>query len=196
MLNIFIAVILDNFMKVQESEKQDVLLTDEDLAKYEKTWQKFCPLAEHWIHAKYLPKFLKELPEPLGFNGQKEGILQVLKIVKNCNIDETGGYVHFAHLLWGLAYGIHGANMLTTAPVESLGTLASQLQDKFVELRSPAKGSDLLNNITEPSDNSAAKIIAGMIILEWWRNHKARKDARKLPHLRSGLPRQSSSTFF
>ena len=66
-LNIFIAVILNNFGEVVESEKQDIFITDDDLANYEKTWARFNPYGEEFLETKKIPDFLNELRPPLGF---------------------------------------------------------------------------------------------------------------------------------
>ena len=93
--------------------------------------------------------------------------------------------------------------MKSTAPVESLNTLAAQLQTKFSELRTKDKGGKVLDNLTDKpaSGNTADKIIAGLIILDHWKKYKFRM-ARTKNIEKYGtagpddMPRIVKSTFF
>ena len=87
-LNIFVAVILNNFNQIVESEKQDIILVDSDLRNYEETWAYFCPYGDHYIPTIKLPDFLNMLKPPLGFRNQNLTIYDMLKIVKNTHIVE------------------------------------------------------------------------------------------------------------
>jgi hypothetical protein len=83
-----VAVILNNFNQIVESEKQDIILVDSDLRNYEETWAYFCPYGDHYIPTIKLPDFLNMLKPPLGFRNQNLTIYDMLKIVKNTHIVE------------------------------------------------------------------------------------------------------------
>lgn len=68
-LNIFIAVILENFSNISEEDGGIIELCPKDLRKFEKTWSRFAPYGEHFINTKYLPTLLEDLEAPLGFKG-------------------------------------------------------------------------------------------------------------------------------
>ena len=66
-VNLWIAVILDNFDEAQSMEDQ-TFFTRTDIAFFAKHWAKFDPKAEEVIRTEDLPKFLRNLGKdsPLG----------------------------------------------------------------------------------------------------------------------------------
>eukprot|EP00351_Strombidinopsis_sp_SopsisLIS2011_P005273 CAMPEP_0116878300 /NCGR_PEP_ID=MMETSP0463-20121206/10031_1 /TAXON_ID=181622 /ORGANISM="Strombidinopsis sp, Strain SopsisLIS2011" /LENGTH=176 /DNA_ID=CAMNT_0004526345 /DNA_START=2352 /DNA_END=2882 /DNA_ORIENTATION=- len=72
-LNVFIAVIYEEFETVKQNEnRNDVLsLKKKDIKQFVNTWAKFNPHGNVYMKATRLRAFLMELPSPLGFKGMK-----------------------------------------------------------------------------------------------------------------------------
>ena len=70
-LNVFIAVIYEEFMNVQQSDDStDVLsLKRRDINSFLDTWAHFCPNGEVYMKTSDFTEFLMLLPPPLGFKG-------------------------------------------------------------------------------------------------------------------------------
>ena len=59
-LNVFIAVVYENFMSVKASELESDLLSlrRRDIKNFIKTWSMFCPNGEHYMKTAKFPAFL------------------------------------------------------------------------------------------------------------------------------------------
>lgn len=63
MINMYIAVILENFNEAQQQE--EIGVTDDDLETFIQVWEEFDPKATHYIHVNQLSDFLAALEPPL-----------------------------------------------------------------------------------------------------------------------------------
>merc|ERR1719174_591029 len=70
MLNLFLAVVLENYDAVVENAKEEAedetAITQEDIEDFNARWAKFDPAATGWILVKDLDALLITLPQPLG----------------------------------------------------------------------------------------------------------------------------------
>ena len=87
-LNVFIAVIYEEFMNVEQSDDTaDVLaLKRRDITSFLETWAKYLPNGSYYMSTEQFPAFLMDLPPPLGFQGQKLERAKLLKIIYCLNI--------------------------------------------------------------------------------------------------------------
>jgi len=63
-VNMYIAVILENF--AQAHEQEEIGITEDDFDMFYVIWEKFDPLATQYIKIEQLPDLLADLEEPLG----------------------------------------------------------------------------------------------------------------------------------
>lgn len=68
-MNVFIAVIYENFNDIQASEDENDILSlkKKDIKAFQSTWAKYNPMGELYMRTLRLPDFLRELPPPLGY---------------------------------------------------------------------------------------------------------------------------------
>ncbi|KAA0162398.1 hypothetical protein FNF28_04736 [Cafeteria roenbergensis] len=65
MINLFIAVILENFEESNEEEKGDSRL--DEIHGWAEIWNKFDPLALKWVPVALFPRLMASAPRPFGF---------------------------------------------------------------------------------------------------------------------------------
>ena len=164
LLNMFIAVIIDNFNE-EEDDLSSSGITEKDLKRYQKVWSKFAPLAEDSISTKHLPDFLQKLESPLGFKGQNLSSAQILVIIDALRIQEFNGFLQFADLLWTLASAISGADLSKAPKCEAVQNIVKALP-KTLPLYQ--KGDSDLNQ----KHQYASRFLAGLIILRAWKEYK------------------------
>lgn len=162
-LNLFIAVILENFI----TNQSDVLvagLTDGDLNRFRQAWSVYAPYGELYVHTKCVPDILQILESPLGFKCQNLKKNQMMRIIMALGIVDDQEKVHFAELLWKLAHAVAGADMSTAAPCEALRSIQKILPKRL--------------SITEENQknkNLAAKTLAAYVITNKWRQYRRQK---------------------
>jgi hypothetical protein len=68
-MNVFIAVIYENFRDIQASDDENDILSlkKKDIKAFQNTWAKYNPMGELYMRTMKLPDFLRELPPPLGY---------------------------------------------------------------------------------------------------------------------------------
>jgi hypothetical protein len=117
-LNVFIAVIYENFNDVNASENEsDVLsLRRKDIKAFINTWAVFCPNGEHYMKTAKFPAFLQELPPPLGYGGINIDNSKLNKIIYCLNIKshklekDSEAVVYFPEVMWSIFHSIIGNN--------------------------------------------------------------------------------------
>ncbi|OMJ69330.1 hypothetical protein SteCoe_32973 [Stentor coeruleus] len=166
-LNMFIAVILENFNE-EDEDITNAGLTEKDLKRYQKAWCKFAPFGEDAIDVQCLPELLQRLDSPLGFKGQNLTNMQILTIIHAMKIKEHNNRVNFAELMWTLASAISGADLSTAPNCEAVRSILKQLP-KILPTYETQNG-----KVYESSKNFASKCIAGKIILTAWREYRKR----------------------
>jgi hypothetical protein len=95
MINMYIAIILENYDKVYEQE--EIGITEDDFEDFYLKWQKYDPYATQFIKLLDLPKFVSELGSPLGILKSNEMAITALNlpIIK-------GDLIHCLDVLNGL----------------------------------------------------------------------------------------------
>jgi hypothetical protein len=117
-LNVFIAVVYENFNDVKASENEsDILsLRRKDMKAFLNTWSIFCPNGEQYMKTSNFPAFLQELPPPLGYAGINIDHSKLNKIIYCLNIRshklerDTEAVVYFPEVMWAIFHSIIGNN--------------------------------------------------------------------------------------
>ena len=88
-LNLFIAVILDNFSQISDHEEEDASISngvnDEMLDEFRKAWSHYDPKATRFIPSTDLLSLLRRLKPPLGL-GRKAQPVDLFRLVKKIAI--------------------------------------------------------------------------------------------------------------
>ena len=100
MLNLFIAIILDNFSMTVQIERSKISM--KDLNNFVQCWSHFDMEASLIIPTMKLPNLLTRLGPPLGVRSCFTRV-ELLRQIKGFQIPEHGGIVHFVEVLIPLA---------------------------------------------------------------------------------------------
>jgi hypothetical protein len=68
-MNVFIAVIYENFNDIQASEDENDILSlkKKDIKAFQGVWARYNPMGELYMKTVKLPEFLRNMPPPLGY---------------------------------------------------------------------------------------------------------------------------------
>ncbi|OMJ67420.1 hypothetical protein SteCoe_35430 [Stentor coeruleus] len=168
-LNMFIAVILENFSE----EEIDLTLAgiyQKDLRRFERAWACFSPYAHMTIDLECLPDLLERVELPLGFKGQGLKKSQYLQLIHALGIRNFKGKAHFADVLFCLATSVAGTDLEDAKACEAVKAIT-----KAVPMRFPIFGKADKKQAFFKEDISAAKILGGRIIWEAWKEYKKKK---------------------
>lgn len=165
-LNMFIAVILENFTE-EEIDLTLAGVNQKDLRKFEKAWAKFSPLGEYFLPIEQLPMLLLQIDLPLGFCGQGLNGRQLLQIIKALGIKDFNGRIHFADVLFSLATSVAGTSLEEAKTCEAVKSIT-----KAVPMRFPIFGKADKKQAFYKEEISAAKILAARIIWGAWKEYK------------------------
>jgi hypothetical protein len=105
MVNLFIAIILDNFSTTMQLEKSALKISD--LKKFADAWAIYDEDASWLVETKHFPIILAQLKPPLGIIRRCDRIA-LLMLADSYNIPEHGGVIHFAETLIPLARKVQG----------------------------------------------------------------------------------------
>jgi hypothetical protein len=117
MLNLVIAVILQNFAGIGTDEARAV--TEAMMLRFRDEWQLYDPAASGNIPSCELPGFLCRVPAPLGFLDEADDGARVLPtrgqrlaLLREMAIPDHDGYVNFQELLQALTHHVHAHETL------------------------------------------------------------------------------------
>ncbi|OMJ67418.1 hypothetical protein SteCoe_35428 [Stentor coeruleus] len=173
-LNMFIAVILENFTE----EEVDLTLAgvyQKDLRKFEKAWSTISPHGNSQIDIESLPALLLEVDAPLGFKAQGLTSSQMLRIISALKIRNFKGKVHFADVLFSLATAVAGTDLEQAKSCEAVKNIM-----KAVPMRFPIFGKADKKQAFYKEDILAAKILGARIIWSAWKVYKEKMMQREV----------------
>ncbi|CEM06448.1 unnamed protein product [Vitrella brassicaformis CCMP3155] len=175
-INLFIAVILENFSDIADDRLNFRLLSEMDMDRYISAWARLCPNAEVWLPTHKLPLLLAELEPPLGFKGEVFAAGTLLQIIANLGVKDHGGRVHFMEVLWSLASCVSGADMRQVADCEALRLINKNITRvlPFPQRKPDEKKYTMY---------SAAQVAAALKVQALWKGARKRKKFRKLIEL-------------
>jgi hypothetical protein len=96
-LNLLIAVVLDNF--ANNKKEEGVTVTDDNIDDFAVAWSKVDPRATGFIPITKVATLLKLTPPPLGVKGSKISRLGLLRFQKNLNLKVDSNYLHYQEML-------------------------------------------------------------------------------------------------
>ncbi|KAH9489938.1 hypothetical protein Btru_038304 [Bulinus truncatus] len=167
-INMYIAVILENFSQAHEQEELGI--TEYDFDMFYVTWEKYDPFATQFIRFDQLANFVGELEQPLQIPKPNE----IALVSFNIPIME-GEKMHCLDILIALVRNV----LNEVEETEELKTLKEQMEAKFAE-QFPARV-----NITVKSSTLQRKKedVAARTLQRAWRSYKAHKAMRNITAL-------------
>jgi len=126
MLNLVIAVILDNFQSNSQNEEAPV--GRDHMVRFTEVWSALDPHATYYIPASKLQLIVQELDPPLGIAGAgKRGKTDIQQIIMSVDIPNHDGTIHFLETLHALAGRIAGTELPEDEEVKIRGKIADRL---------------------------------------------------------------------
>ncbi|XP_049283408.1 voltage-dependent calcium channel type A subunit alpha-1 isoform X13 [Anopheles funestus] len=190
MLNLFVAVIMDNFDYLTRDSS---ILGAHHLDEFVRIWAEYDPNATGKIHYTEMYDMLKNMDPPLGFGNKCPNRLAYKKLIRmNMPLDAEGKVAFtttlFALIRENLNIKMRTAEEMDQADMELRHTISHiwPLQaKKMLDLLVP------LNDELNTGKLTVGKIYAGLLILESWRNTKFGQVESDLPELQD-VSRQPS----
>ncbi|XP_052566655.1 voltage-dependent calcium channel type A subunit alpha-1 isoform X18 [Culex pipiens pallens] len=185
MLNLFVAVIMDNFDYLTRDSS---ILGAHHLDEFVRIWAEYDPNATGKIHYTEMYDMLKNMDPPLGFGNKCPNRLAYKKLIRMNMPLDAEGKVGFTTTLFALIRENLNIKMRT----------ADEMDQADYELRHtishiwPLQAKKLLDLLVPHKDElnagklTVGKIYAGLLILESWRN-------TKFGQIESDLPAQDAS---
>ena len=164
-INMYVAIILENFNQAHQQE--EVGVTEDDFEMFYMVWERYDPHASQFIKYEVLSDFVADLDEPLGIPKPNEIALVSfdLPIVKSEK-------VHCLDILMGLTkYRLGDVEMSSEFQL-----LRTQMEEKFREaFPTRVKTEVISTTIQRKKEDVAAKTLQRA-----WRHHVAEKEMRNI----------------
>jgi len=171
MLNLFVAVIMDNFDYLTRDSS---ILGAHHLDEFIRIWAEYDPSAEGRIYYSEMYDMLKNMDPPLGFGSKCPDRLAFKKLIRmNQPIDEDGT-VHFTTTLFALIRENLSIKMRSAGEMDQAD---SELRQTICKVW-PYEGKDKVDLLVPPQDEigkgklTVGKIYGGLLILENWKTTK------------------------
>lgn len=126
MVNLFCAIILDNFDTTMELDRSELKMSD--LKRFGEVWAQFDPEATMVMSTQFLPNLLAVLKPPLGMERKTDRYV-LLKMSRGYVIPEHQGKIHFVETLIPLARRVLGVTFTDTEIREHEELWRSQFPD-------------------------------------------------------------------
>ncbi|XP_035829755.1 sodium channel protein 1 brain [Aplysia californica] len=167
-INMYIAIILENFNQAHEQEELGI--TEDDFDMFYVVWEKYDPHATQFIKYEQLADFVGELDQPLQIPKPNE----IALVSFNLPIME-GEKIHCLDILIALVRNV----LADVEETEELKTLKEQMEAKFAQ-NFPSRV-----NITVKSSTLQRKKedVAARTLQRAWRSFKAQKAMRNITAL-------------
>ncbi|VDL90120.1 unnamed protein product [Schistocephalus solidus] len=171
MLNLFVAVIMDNFDYLTRDSS---ILGPHHLDEYVRVWAEYDPTARGKVHHTDMYEMLRNMEPPVGFGKKCPYRLAYRKLIRmNMPVDENG-MVHFTTTLFAL---IRESLGIKIGPTEVMDQRDNELRYCLCRLW-PVQAKRMLNILVPPDSEltyykmTVGKIYAGLLMLE---NHRLEK---------------------
>jgi len=169
-LNVFIAVVYENFMgvKVSEHESEILSLKRIDIKNFIKTWALFCPSGEAYMKTAQFPAFLMELPPPLGYRGVNIDSNKLNKIIYCLNIRsykmerDKEAVVYFPEVMWSIFHSIVGVNDEQVQKCEQVTYIMKELRRKYKGLSKNITPDSLCGNKYYKNEMTVSKYLIAL----------------------------------
>ncbi|CAH0559083.1 unnamed protein product [Brassicogethes aeneus] len=169
MLNLFVAVIMDNFDYLTRDSS---ILGAHHLDEFVRIWAEYDPNATGKIHYSEMYDMLKNMDPPLGFGNKCPNRLAYKKLIRmNMPVDNEGK-VNFTTTLFALIRENLNIKMRTA---EEMDQADAELKETIKNIW-PLQAKNMVDLLVPPNDQltvgklSVGKIYTGLLILESWRS--------------------------
>ncbi|XP_053201741.1 voltage-dependent calcium channel type A subunit alpha-1-like isoform X3 [Panonychus citri] len=168
MLNLFIAVIMDNFDYLTRDSS---ILGAHHLDEFIRVWAEYDPNASGWIHYTEMYDMLRNMDPPLGFGNKCPNRLAYKKLIRMNMPVSPEGKVNFSTTLFAL---IRENLSIKMRPAEEMDTADRELRETVRKLW-PLQAKKMLDKLIPADDElgpgklTVGKIYAGLLVLENWR---------------------------
>jgi hypothetical protein len=175
-INMYIAVILENFNQAHEQE--EVGITEDDFDMFYVIWERYDPLASQFIKYEQLPNFVHDLEEPLGIPKPNE-----IAIVSFDLPIIEGDKLHCLDILMALVKRVLGH----IEESDEFQELHNQMEEKFKETF-PTRVNTVVKTTTlqRKKDDVAAKTLQRA-----WKSFKTQRALKQI--ISMGLQQQASN---
>ena len=168
MLNLFVAVIMDNFDYLTRDTS---ILGAHHLDEYIRVWAEYDPNATGWIHFSEMYDMLRNMDPPLGFGNKCPYRLAYKKLIRmNMPVNEEGK-VNFTTTLFAL---IRENLSIKMRPAEEMDEADKELRQTIKKLW-PLQAKKIVDKLIPKDEEltlrkmTVGKIYGGLLILESWR---------------------------
>ncbi|XP_070508106.1 voltage-dependent calcium channel type A subunit alpha-1 isoform X3 [Chironomus tepperi] len=171
MLNLFVAVIMDNFDYLTRDSS---ILGAHHLDEFVRIWAEYDPNATGKIHYTEMYDMLKNMDPPLGFGNKCPNRLAYKKLIRMNMPMDADGKVNFTTTLFAL---IRENLSIKMRAAEEMDQADQELRETITHIW-PLQAKKMLDLLVPRSDElntgklTVGKIYAGLLILESWRNTK------------------------
>ncbi|XP_050331189.1 voltage-dependent calcium channel type A subunit alpha-1 isoform X12 [Bactrocera neohumeralis] len=186
MLNLFVAVIMDNFDYLTRDSS---ILGAHHLDEFVRIWAEYDPNATGRIHHTEMYDMLKNMDPPLGFGNKCPNRLAYKKLIRmNMPLDDEMR-VQFTTTLFAL---IRENLSIKMRSAEEMDQADMELRETITNIW-PLQAKKMLDLLVPPIDQlnkgklSVGKVYAGQLILESWRT-------TRFGQIDSGMPRKKRHT--
>ncbi|XP_037132429.1 voltage-dependent R-type calcium channel subunit alpha-1E-like isoform X4 [Syngnathus acus] len=184
MLNLFVAVIMDNF---EYLTRDSSILGPHHLDEFVRIWGEYDRLACGRIHYTAMYEMLTHMSPPLGLGKKCPAKIAYKRLVlMNMPVDEDMS-VHFTSTLMSLIRT--ALDIKIARGGEDRIALDAELQKEISIIWPylPQKNLDLLVPINKDTDMTVGKIYASMMIMDYFKQNKAKKLRQQLEAQKSNL---------
>ncbi|XP_037643598.1 voltage-dependent R-type calcium channel subunit alpha-1E isoform X2 [Sebastes umbrosus] len=186
MLNLFVAVIMDNF---EYLTRDSSILGPHHLDEFVRIWGEYDRLACGRIHYTAMYEMLTHMSPPLGLGKKCPAKIAYKRLVlMNMPVDEDMS-VHFTSTLMSLIRTALDIKIARGGEDRIALDIELQREISIIWPYLPQKNLDLLVPINKDTDMTVGKIYASMMIMDYFKQNKAKK-------LRQQLEAQKSSLMF
>ncbi|CAL8143658.1 unnamed protein product [Orchesella dallaii] len=171
MLNLFVAVIMDNFDYLTRDSS---ILGAHHLDEFIRIWAEYDPSATGFIHFTEMYDMLRNMDPPLGFGNKCPYRLAYKKLIRmNMPLDEKG-QVQFTSTLFAL---IRENLSIKMRPAEEMDAADRELRETIKHIW-PLQAKKALDLVVPPPNEKGklrmtiGKVYAGLLMLENWKTTK------------------------
>ncbi|CAH1786625.1 unnamed protein product [Owenia fusiformis] len=172
MLNLFVAVIMDNFDYLTRDSS---ILGPHHLDEYSRVWAEYDPGATGKITYTDMYDMLRNMEPPVGFGKKCPYRLAYRKLIRMNMPVSDDGMVHFTTTLFAL---IRESLSIHTGPVEEMNQKDEDMREVIKKMW-PIQAKKMINQLVPPDEElsfqkmTVGKIYAGLLIAENWKAYKA-----------------------
>uniref|UniRef100_A0A914GZG4 Voltage-dependent calcium channel type A subunit alpha-1 n=1 Tax=Globodera rostochiensis TaxID=31243 RepID=A0A914GZG4_GLORO len=173
MLNLFVAVIMDNFDYLTRDSS---ILGPHHLDEFIRVWADFDPAATGHIHYTDMYEMLRNIAPPVGFGRKCPYRLAYKHLIRMNMPVSDDGTVHFTTTLFAL---IRESLSIKMRPVEEMDEADEELRQTLRKIWPLKAKKNTIDLVVPPNGDlcfqklTVGKIYAGLLIMENWRARKS-----------------------